>query len=209
VPDAPTQTLPRLGSECPNCGAHADPGQLVCLECGARLALDYRRPRGWRPAAAVIGVVLLVAGAAFAVTLITVNDKSKDEVAATKAGKAAATKAKAKARAKATTKQAKPNPTTVAGVPGWPRGKDGFTVILLSSGDQGSARDFATNARHGGVKAGVLHSDDFPSLSPHLWIVFYGTYKTRGQAQRSAARISGRFSGAFPQFVDGSKQKKG
>src|SRR3954454_18879228 len=62
--DPPPQNRPSLGSECPNCGAHADPGQLVCLECGARLALDYRRPRGWRPAAAVIAVVLLIAGAA-------------------------------------------------------------------------------------------------------------------------------------------------
>ena len=206
--DAPTQTLPRLGTECPNCGAHADPGQLVCLECGARLALDYRRPRGWRPAAAVIAAVLLVSGAAFAIALITVNDDSKDEVAATKAGKSTgATTQKAKAKAKTKARKSKPATTRVGGVPGWPAGKDGFTVILLSSGDQASARDFARNARHGGVAAGVLHSDDFSSLSPNLWIVFYGTYKTRGQAQRAAARIGGRFSGAFPQFVNGSKKK--
>src|SRR3954453_6464507 len=105
--DAPTQTLPSLGSECPNCGAHADPGQLVCLECGARLALDYRRPRGWRPAIAVIAVVLLLAGAAFAITLIAVDDDAKDEVAATKAGKAPPAAPHKKAGSKSQKKQAK------------------------------------------------------------------------------------------------------
>ena len=32
---------------CPNCAAPADPGQLMCLECGSRLALDYQRPPTW------------------------------------------------------------------------------------------------------------------------------------------------------------------
>src|SRR3954454_10860965 len=86
--DAPTQNLPSVGSECPNCGAHADPGQLVCLECGARLALDYRRPRGWSPALAVIAAVLLVGAAAFVITLNSVDDDAKEKVAATKAGRA-------------------------------------------------------------------------------------------------------------------------
>src|SRR3954452_3177573 len=129
--DAPTQNLPSVGSECPNCGAHADPGQLVCLECGARLALDYRRPRGWRPALAVIAVVLLVAGAAFVITLISVDDDAKDEVAATKAGKAAPRK-KAKTPAKKS-KQPKSTTSTKGGVPGWPTHRDGFTVVLLSA----------------------------------------------------------------------------
>src|SRR3954453_10971573 len=114
--DAPTQNLPSVGSECPNCGAPADSGPLVCLECGARLALDYRRPRGWRPAAAVIAVVLLIAGAAFAITLIAVDDDSKDEVAASKGGKsvphAQAAKEQARAQAKARAKKTKPRSKT-------------------------------------------------------------------------------------------------
>jgi septal ring-binding cell division protein DamX len=209
VPDAPTQTLPRLGSECPNCGAHSDPGQLVCLECGSRLALDYRRPRGWRPAAAIIGLVLLVAGAAFAITLVTVDDDSKDEVAATKAGKqteAAAKPAPNPAPERETS--SKPSkPAQTGGVPSWPARRNGFTVVLLSAGDEASARDFARNARKGDVDAGVLRSDDYSSLEKGFWIVFSGVYKTRAQAERATARLDGRFSGSYPQFVNGAKKR--
>jgi hypothetical protein len=199
--ESPTQTLPRVGSDCPNCGAHAEPGQLVCLECGTRLALDYRRPRGWRPAVAVIGLVLLIAGAAFAITLISVNDDSKDEVAATKAGQQTAAAPQPKKKAKGTPKQ---TPTT-AGVQGWPANRNGFTVVLLSAGDEASARNSARNVGDQGVDAGVLRSDDYSSLEPNLWIVFSGVYKTRAQAERAAARLGTRFSGAYPQFVNGAE----
>jgi septal ring-binding cell division protein DamX len=207
APDAPTQTLPRLGSECPNCGAHADPGQLVCLECGSRLALDYRRPRGWGAAAVVIAVVLLVAGAAFAITLIAVDDDSKDEVAATKAAKEQpATPAKQRAKAKSRG-ESSPGPTRTGGIPDWPTDRNGFTVVLLSAGDAASARDFARNARKGGVDAGVLRSDNYASLEKGLWIVFSGVYKTRAGAERAAARLGGRFSGSYPQFVNGAAKR--
>jgi septal ring-binding cell division protein DamX len=198
--DAPTQNLPSLGSECPNCGAHADPGQLVCLECGARLALDYRRPRGWRPALAVIAVVLLVAGAAFVITLISVDDDARDEVAATKAGKAAAAPHKKSTQPKSTT-------STKGGVPGWPTHRDGFTVVLLSAGDEASARDFARNARKDHVDAGVLRSDDYSSLEKGFWIVFAGVYETRPRADRAVARLKSRFSGSYTQFVNGTKSR--
>lgn len=200
--DAPTQTLPALGSECPNCGAHADPGQLVCLECGARLALDYRRPRGWRPAAVVIGLVLLVAGAVFAITLISVDDDSRDEVAATKAGKAtpASTPVAKKKPKKSTT-------PTAGGIPGWPSERNGFTVVLLSTDDAASARDFARNARKGDIDAGMLRSDDFSSLEKGFYIVFTGFYKTRVRAERATARLGGRFSGSYPQFVNGAETR--
>ncbi len=205
--EAPTQTLPALGSECPNCGAHADPGQLVCVECGARLALDYRRPRGWKPAAAVIALVLLVAGTAFAITLISVDNDAKDEVAASKAGKASSPAPAAKKKSQAKAKKPKSTTPVQGGIPAWPTHRDGFTVVLLAAGDEASARDFARNARRGHVDAGVLHSDDYSSLEPGFWIVFTGIYKTRPQAERAAARLLVRFSGSYPQFVNGAKSR--
>src|SRR5438045_6153857 len=54
---------------CPNCGAPADPGQLMCLECGSRLALGYQRPPSWRLPAAVVGLVLLIAAIGLAIAL--------------------------------------------------------------------------------------------------------------------------------------------
>jgi septal ring-binding cell division protein DamX len=200
VTDSPTQTLPRLGTECPTCGAHADPGQLVCLECSTRLALDYRRPRGWKAPLLVILLVLAVAGAAFAITLITVDDDSKDEVAASKAGKQAGPEPAAKKPAKNS-----PRPAS-GGIVSWPSGRNGFTVVLLAAGDRASARKFATNARRGGAEVGVLRSDDFSSLEKGFWLVFSGVYRSQGQAQRASARLGRRFSGAYAQYVNGAKK---
>ena len=44
VQEAPAQTERRLDASCPTCGAPAERGQLVCLECGSRIALAYKRP---------------------------------------------------------------------------------------------------------------------------------------------------------------------
>ena len=74
---------------CPNCGAPADPGQLMCLECGSRLALDYKRPPSWRLPAAVVGIVLLIAGIGVAVALAAVtNNADKTTSAPTQAAAA-------------------------------------------------------------------------------------------------------------------------
>jgi septal ring-binding cell division protein DamX len=202
--DSPTQTLPRLGTECPTCGAHADPGQLVCLECGTRLALDYRRPKGWKTPLLVILLVLAVAGAAFAITLIAVDDDSKDEVAASKAGKQTGA---APAEAKKQPARSSPRPASLAGIATWPSGRNGFTVVLLSAGDRASARKFAEGARKDGVKIGVLRTDDFSSLEKGFWLVFSGVYASREQAQRANARLGRRFSGAYPQFVNGAERR--
>src|SRR5205085_2101056 len=59
---------------CPNCGAPADAGQLMCLECGQRLALGYKRPPSWRLPAAVVAVVLLLAGIGVAIALAAVSN---------------------------------------------------------------------------------------------------------------------------------------
>src|SRR3954462_3294918 len=67
---------------CPNCGAPADPGQLMCLECGSRLALGYRRPPSWRPPAAVGGVCLLIPGIGVAIALASVTDNANKTTAA-------------------------------------------------------------------------------------------------------------------------------
>jgi hypothetical protein len=200
--EAPTQTLPRLGTECPNCGAHAEPGQLVCLECGARLALDYRRPRGWKPAAAVIALVLAVASAAFAITLIAVDDDSKEEVAATKAGREAGPR-----QSKPEARPRRQAPKPAGGVRTWPRGRDGFTVVLLAAGDRPSARSVASNVRRGGTEVGILRSDDYSSLEKGFWLVFSGVYRTQAQARRAAVRLGRRYRGAYPQLVSGSKRR--
>lgn len=68
---------------CPTCGAQAEEGQLVCLECGSRVALDYRRPPNWRVPVAIVAAVLLLAVAGTAVALNKIGDEADREVAGT------------------------------------------------------------------------------------------------------------------------------
>ncbi|MGI8945924.1 MAG: hypothetical protein ACR2GL_06775 [Thermoleophilaceae bacterium] len=79
------RTGPRRGggATCPTCGAPAKDNQLVCLECGSRVALDYRRPPGWRLPVAIVAVVLLLAAAGTALALKSIGDDAEREVART------------------------------------------------------------------------------------------------------------------------------
>src|SRR3954471_16301968 len=67
---------------CPTCGPPADDAQLMCRECGSRLALGYQRPPSWRLPAAVIGVVLLIVGIGVAIALASVTDNATKTTAA-------------------------------------------------------------------------------------------------------------------------------
>jgi sporulation related protein len=219
--DAATESLPRAGTSCPSCGAPAERGQLVCLECGGRIGLDYRRPPGWKVPAVVVGAVLLAAGTAFGLGLHEITSNAGNEVAKAPPGKpvrkAPAKKATAKKKAspakpaKAAKPAKKPTPAKAAaavpGVPGWPAGRDGYTVVLLSASDRQGASSFAKTAKQGGTKVGALRSGQYPSLQKGFWIVFSGVYRTRPQAERASKRMSRGFPGAFPQFVDGSKRR--
>src|SRR3954447_4431007 len=101
--EAPTETLPRADAVCPSCGASAERGQLVCLECGGRIALDYRRPPSLKVPLAVIAGVLIAAAVAFGLGLHQITKDSNKEVAKTPPGKPAA-RPKAQAPPKAPAK---------------------------------------------------------------------------------------------------------
>jgi cell division septation protein DedD len=212
---------------CPTCGAPADRGQLMCLECGSRLALGYRRPPSWRLPAAVVGVVLLIAGIGVAIALASVTDSANKAtaVAPTQTAPAAAP-ASAPGDTPPTASQPTPAPTTSSTTPtpapastgttptpapatassatGWPPGKSGFTVILASLPTKADAETKLSAAKAAGISgAAILHSDDFPSLNSGYWVVFDGQYNSVDQAQSQAAgdRGKGGFSDAYPRFV--------
>src|SRR6478609_9313228 len=79
--DEPVAAEPEI-TTCPNCGEPAEAGQLMCLECGARLALDYQRPPSWRLPAAIVGIVLLLAGIGVAIALAAVTSDANKTTAA-------------------------------------------------------------------------------------------------------------------------------
>lgn len=70
---------------CPTCGAGAEPGQLICLECGSRISLGYRKPPSWRVPVAIIVAVILVVIAGLGIGLREITSDADSEVAADQA----------------------------------------------------------------------------------------------------------------------------
>jgi eukaryotic-like serine/threonine-protein kinase len=219
--DRPVAAAPE-GISCPSCGAPAAAGQLMCLECGSRLALDYQRPPSWRLPAAIVGIVLLIAGIGVAIALAAATgDANKTTNAPTQA--AAAPPQTAPGDSAPTASQPTPAPATTTPAPapsgtsstatpapapaaasGWPPGKSAFTVILASMPNKADAQAKLKAAQGAGISgAALLHSDDFPTLRPGYWVVFDGQYDTidQAQSQASADRGKGSFSDAYPRFV--------
>lgn len=218
VPEASDQPERKLDSSCPTCGAPAERGQLVCLECGSRIALAYRRPPSWKipVAIAVVVGVLSVAGAVVAYEAI--DDDAKDEVAAVPlkpkkeaaapekeatAPKKAAPARKKKAPAEKPAAATTPEGLVVKGkLHVWPKDLRAFTVVLASTEDRASATSFANSvADSKAAKTGVIRSNDFETLPKGFYIVFGGSYKTRPRADRAAARLGAKYQGAFAQLV--------
>ncbi len=218
------ERTPRREVTCPSCGRPADAGQLVCLECGARLALDYRRPLGWKLPVAVITVVVLLAGSGLAYALSEIDGEAETEVASAPARKTTGkdkrgSKARAEKAGEKPAKAVKPSDRKPAAkrpearpaprrTGTWPTGRNGFTVVLVSTDQRSNAASVARDVSRRGTRAGYLRSDDFSSLEPGLWLVFSGVYRTRGEAERAVRRISRAFPGAFPQFINGAGSKR-
>jgi predicted nucleic acid-binding Zn ribbon protein len=182
-------------TECPNCGAPAERGQLVCTECGTRIALkeeggDRRRRRlDNAPAIAVLLTVVVIGAAAFGFALSELTDDSGNDSAA------------------ADNPQAQPPPTTETDTgkaqrPShsllltWPKGLTAYTVVLLSTGDRPGAQRVARQAARSGLEAGLLRSDDF-NLGQGYWIVFAGRFDTQASAEQQASNLASRYPGAY------------
>ena len=151
----------------------------MCLECGSRVALGYRRPPDWRVPAAIVAGVLLLAVAGAAIALDKVGDEADREVSSTpikleerekesaaqkqKAAKGESRPATKKPEAKkepeakkpATERQAPAAPATGTALVkrgilyDWPPELKAFTVVLLSAEDRASAERFARSASKG------------------------------------------------------------
>jgi len=218
--DAPTETPARPQTICPTCAAHAERGQLVCLECGSRIALSYRRPPSWKIPVAISVVLLLLAGAGAGLAYQAVDDEAEREVAAApvkvndRAGKdedKPETTATDDADEPDPAGPVEPEPGTGATTDGlvkdgalytWPRDLEAFTVVILSNEDRPSAVTFAESAAETrGEKLGVIRSNDFETLPTGFFLVFAGRYTDRAKADAAAARLGRSFPGAFRQLV--------
>jgi len=194
---------------CPRCGAAAERGQLVCLECGARVALVYRRPPSWKvPVAITVVVALLLGTAAFLAVAALSDDADREVAAAPPRPKEAATRTTS---AKSDGEPPKKGePATEAGpivkqgsLYRWPRKLEGYTVVINSTEDRTSATSFARSAsRSKPAKLGVISAGDFKTLPQGFYVVFAGYYEDRGKADQATERLNRKYPGAFTQAVE-------
>jgi hypothetical protein len=208
-------------TSCPNCGEPAEPGQLVCVNCGTRLALEPARRSagplgGSLPVLAVLlAVVVLGAGAfGYALSEITSDDAGDDgEVASAGSGDQPAPSAtpgepqppsqaeRTEPKTETESDTAPPQEPRRRLLLEWPEGLTGHTVVLVTTSDRPAALRLARGAARSGIEAGLLRADDF-DLGSDLWIVFAGRFDTRAGASRQAVNLAGRYPGAYPQLLE-------
>jgi hypothetical protein len=199
---------------CPSCGEPVDRRQLVCLNCGARVALRERTPWGREPvtvlAAALLVVIVIGAGLfGFAISELTSDDGNAPTPAPVATARKPPTEAPAVVsggeQPARTAEETPPTQTAPADtVPGWPNGLSAHTVVLVTSSDHAAALRVAKQARSTGLEAGLMRSEPY-DLGTGLWIVFSGQFTTAEGAQRQAAQLADRYPGAYPQRVQKSQ----
>ena len=208
-------------ANCTNCGEPVDRRQLVCLNCGARVALREPTPWAREPVTilAAVLVLVIVIGAGlfgFAISELTSDDGDAPTRAAAQsttrepASEAPAVVSGGEQPAR-TAEEPQPSrgsdPLEGSGadrVPGWPEGLSAHTVVLVTSSDHAAALNVAKQARSSGLEAGLIRSEPF-DLGSGLWIVYSGQFTTPEGAERQAAQLAERYPGAYPQRVQRSQ----
>ena len=208
-------------ASCTNCGEPVDRRQLVCLNCGARVALREPTPWAREPVTilAAVLVVVIVIGAGlfgFAISELTSDDgdaptQARVATAEKPAPDAPAVVSGDEQPARTAEEPQQPSrgsdPLEGSGadrVPGWPEGLSGHTVVLVTSSDRAAALNVAKQARASGLEAGLIRSEPY-DLGTGLWIVYSGKFTTPEGAQRQAAQLADRYPGAYPQRVQRSQ----
>ena len=207
---------------CPHCGEPVEPHQLVCLNCGGRVALRERVPLAREPmtALAALLVAVIVIGAVlfgFAISELTSGDGDDGgggtrasatapaaDTETTQPHAPAAEEPEAPAVVDGETQAPEAAPPRKRGVPGWPKGLTAHTVVLVTSSDRSAALNVAKEARSNGLEAGMIPSDPY-DLGTGLWIVYSGRFTTPEGAQLQASQLADRYPGAYPQLIQSSQ----
>jgi zinc-ribbon domain len=191
-------------TSCPRCGAPAERGQLVCVDCGERLALT--QSRGGRSfdnlpsVALLLCVVILGAGAlGFGLAELTGDDDGDVEAADRTAQPAPeADSGSAQTDTEAADDAGQERQSLLMQ---WPDDVRAYTVVLVTTGDRPAGRRVAVEAAHAGLEAGLLDSDEY-DLGTDLWIVYAGRFDTQQSAERQAINLGERYPGAYATLVN-------
>jgi hypothetical protein len=182
--------------KCPRCGARLAERQDWCLECGAAATTQVLPPPGWGLPAVIVGFAVLLAGAAFALTVTVLSRDSKRSAARTviAATPTQAAQPKTTTPPTASSSTTASQPTTTAtpatnAIEPWPTGKQGWTVIVRQVKDRGTALARAKQLSKQGVATGLLRSSDYPGLDQGFWIVYSGRFSSQAKAQAASAKL--------------------
>jgi len=64
-----------------------------------------------------------------------------------------------------------------------------FVAIVASEADEGGAEAIRNELTESGYGAGVLHSDDFPSLQPGFWVAYVGPFTRVPEADAAQVEL--------------------
>jgi len=192
-------------TSCPRCGAPAEPGQLVCLECGSRIALKEeggeRRSLDRLPAVALLLCVVVIGAAAFGFALAELTDDSGgDPSAGARSSEPLPSPGTGAPQTETQTDTGEAQQPSKSLLMKWPKDLTAYTVVIVSSGDRPAAKRVAEEAAKLGLEAGMLRSDDF-DLGTNLWIVFAGRFDNQASAERQAGNLGERYPGAYATLV--------
>ncbi len=219
---------------CPKCNATVEANQEYCLECGTRLGHEQRPGAIERTSAgfgqrhawaapwivpALLGLVIAVlgTGAAIAISsdgedptaistatggsLTVTNDGST--LTAPEPTEPTTTTAPPVTTAPTTTTAPKPprNPAAVV----WPRGRRGWTIVLVSlpqANGLAAANARAAQARRSGLRrVGVLDSGRYASLHPGYYVLFTGVFDSEAEASGALQRARAIFPTAYQREI--------
>jgi hypothetical protein len=166
-------------SACPRCGEAAAAAQEYCLECGVRLPGAGRLgPRPLPPrklAAPLIAAGVIAAGGAAAAVALTWDPGDEGRVLTAIGGSIRA-----------------PEEEGAAKLATWPRGREGWTIVLVSlpkrEGRESALERAKVARRRGLTGVGILDSGRVAGLHPGYWVVFTGAYATEPEATSELRR---------------------
>ncbi|MDQ3992102.1 MAG: zinc ribbon domain-containing protein [Actinomycetota bacterium] len=182
--------------DCPACNTPLAGDERFCLQCGARLVPNPTPRQSWTIPVAIIAVIALLAVGGVVFALDQVESDAERE---------------ATEPAVVVNPPQRPGseeePTDLAA---WPDGTAAYTVVLAETPDATTARAQAAAALSGGIPAGVLESDAYPTLEPGMWVLFAGRFDTRAEAAEEAARyVAAGFPDAEAAFVSDRRESGG
>ncbi len=163
---------------CPRCETPTSRGQEYCLECGVRLQGSSRVERPPRSTRGVrlraISLALIAASGASVAVWATWDEAAATPIVTALGGSIPVEQ---------------PAIERSSSLANWPQGREGWTIVLVSS-PKVDGRDravaLAQSAREKGLdQVGVLDSARYASLRPGYWVVFQGVYESQAEATGS------------------------